>query len=139
MHQPRSARSARSMKLGAYALVLTAIAMVATPALLGYAIYSGERSYGLWSLAALALLLTSLVFYRLFAGRAHCPLCRGPILSGSGAQRNRRARRTLGSHRLRVARNIIFTNTFVCPYCNEPTRCTVKQRPRPGSALGGRQ
>ena len=129
MHQPRSYRSARAMKLGALTLVLLCLSSIATVSLLGYAIYEGDRPLALGGLGLLAFSVVLFIAYRVFASNAHCPLCRGPVLSGSGAQRNRNAKRTFGSHRLRVARSIIFTNSFICPYCNEATRCVVKQRP----------
>lgn len=118
------------MKLGAYALVLLYVALVATVILVVYGIWKNERTLVLTSLGTLGSSVVLLALYRLFAVSARCPLCRGPILSGSGAQRNRHARRFLGSYRLRVARSIILTNTFSCPYCNEPTRCRVKPRSR---------
>lgn len=116
------------MRLGALALVLLFLVAFATVGLIAYAVYSGERTYALGALGGCISTFVLLLIYRVFASSAHCPLCRGPVLSGSGAQRNRRARRTLGSHRLRVARNILLTNTFICPYCNETTRCVVKSR-----------
>ena len=123
------------MKLGAITLAILCLLAISTVTLLGYAIYSGERPIALGGLAVLGLTILTFIIYRIFAAQAHCPLCRGPVLAGSGAQRNRHAKRTLGSHRLRVARNIIFTNTFVCPYCNESTRCVVKQRPAGGQVV----
>ena len=132
MHQPRSPRTARAMNLGARALILLTIAKLATVVLLGYAIYSGERPFALAALGSFVAGLLLFIAYRVFAASAYCPLCRGPILSGSGAQRNRNARRSFGSHRLRVALDITFSNAFVCPYCNESTLCLPKERPRSG-------
>jgi hypothetical protein len=130
MHQPRSDRTARAMKLGALALALLGLFLAGTVALLCYAIYADAHSLALLALGLCSLTFILFIAYRILAARARCPLCHGPILGGSGAQRNRRAKRTLGSHRLRVARNILLTNTFVCPYCNEPTLCRAKPRPK---------
>lgn len=135
MHQPRSDRSARAMKLGAFFLVLCTLSGMATVSLIAYGIYHGLRHFALAGLATLALSFFLFLIYRLFAARAQCPLCRGPILAGSGAQRNRRARHFFGSYRLHVAFSILFTNTFVCPYCGEGTRCTVKPRPQEQSGF----
>lgn len=123
------------MKLGALTLVLLTISFIATVSLLSYVIYTGDRPFALGALACFALTLVLFIVYRVFSSSAHCPLCRGPILGGSGAQRNRNARRSFGSHRLRVARTIIFTNSFTCPYCNEPTKCVVKERPKGGQVV----
>ncbi len=123
------------MKLGARALLLFWMSFFAGLGLVGYAIYAGERSVAFPALALFIFSAFLLVVYRVFASSAHCPLCHGRVLSGTGAQRSRRARRTFGSHRLRVARDIVLTNTFVCPYCNESTLCIVKDRPRRGRAV----
>ena len=120
------------MRLGALTLVLLGLSMMATVVLFVISLSTGDRALGLFGLGGLALTFVLFVTYRIFAASAHCPLCRGPVLKESGAQRNRRARTLLRSHRLRVATSIIFTNTFVCPYCHEPTRCVVKERPKGG-------
>jgi hypothetical protein len=123
------------MKLGALVLVLLTLSLIATIALLSYAIYTAERTFSLGALSSFGVTLFLFIIYRVYASSAHCPLCRGSVLGGSSAQRNRRAKRTFGSHRLRVARNIIFTNSFTCPYCNESTKCVVKERPRGGQIV----
>lgn len=114
------------MKLGSLTLVLLSLAVVAGVSMGVGAIVTGEREIALGALGSILISLVIFGIYRAFASSAHCPLCRGPVLSGSGAQRNRHARRTFGSHRLHVAQSILFHNSFVCPYCNEATRCVVK-------------
>ncbi len=118
------------MKFGALTLLLSTVSLIATITLLFYVIFADARTFAYGALGCSVLTFVLFVVYKIFSSSAHCPLCRGPVLAGSGAQRNRNAKRTLGSHRLRVARNIIFTNTFHCPYCNEPTRCVIKERPK---------
>ena len=123
------------MKLGALVLVLLTLSLIATIALLSYAIYTTERTFSLGALFSFGMTLLLFILYRFYASSAYCPLCRGPVIGGSGAQRNRNAKRTFGSHRLRVAGSIIFTNSFTCPYCNESTKCVVKERPKRGQVV----
>lgn len=123
------------MKLGARSFALLIFSFIATVALLSYAIYDGERFFAFGALASFGFTVTLFILHRVYAAAAHCPLCRGPVLAGSGAQRHRNAKRTLGSHRLRVTRDIIFANSFICPYCNEPTECVVKARPKRGQVV----
>lgn len=123
------------MKLGALALLLLALSLVATITLLFYVIFADARTFAFGALGSAVSTVVLFIVYRVYSSSAHCPLCRGPVLAGSGAQRNRNAKRTLGSHRLRVARSILLSNTFHCPYCNEPTKCVVKERPKGGQTV----
>ena len=116
------------MKLGALSLVFCLLSFAGTGGLLGYALLSNQRSLALVGLGGIVFTLLLFILYKIFSSSAHCPLCRGPVLGGTGAQFHRHAKRTLGSYRLRVALSIIFTNSFVCPHCNESTRCVVKER-----------
>lgn len=119
------------MKFGAAFLLLALVSLVLTVAVLGGAVYLHHQKIALVALGLLGLSAVLFIVYRLFASGAHCPLCRSPVLGGSRAQRNRNARRFLGSYRLRVACSILARNKFVCPYCNEATCCTVKDRNAP--------
>ncbi|MBJ05705.1 MAG: hypothetical protein CMO40_01090 [Verrucomicrobiaceae bacterium] len=116
------------MRLGALILVFLLLSLLTTVGVLGYAFFSDQRNLALGGLGGIFFTLLLFLIYKIFSSSAHCPLCRGPVLGGTRAQFHRYAKRTLGSHRLRVARDIIFTNTFVCPHCNESTRCVVKER-----------
>lgn len=116
------------MKIGSISLLLLLFILSFSIALMVYALCTQKDSHALLGLCGILTSLVLFILYKTFASSAHCPLCRGHVLRGSGAQRNRRARRSLGSHRLRVARDIIFTNSFVCPYCNEQTLCIVRAR-----------
>ena len=129
MHRPRSARTARSIKLGAWLLYLFCLSAVATIAVITCALVLNDRQLFVLALALLAWDLVLLVTCRLVASGARCPLCMGPIFLSRRCQRNQHARKIFGSYRLRVAGNIILTNTFKCPYCGESTRCTPKKRP----------
>ena len=120
------------MKCGALTYILLLLVFIATLVLIAFALSTGNRELALWGLSGLPLSLILFLFYKYYAASAHCPLCRGAVLGGSSAVRNRRAKRTFGSHRLRVCRTILLTNTFTCPFCNEQTRCVVKERPRGG-------
>ena len=119
-------------------MMLAVVSAVLTIGTLGATVYLRDQKMALVALGLLGVTLVHIVIYRIFAASAHCPLCRSPVLGGSRAQRNRRAGRLFGSHRLRVASTIIVKNTFVCPYCHESTRCVVKDphAKRAGSKRG---
>lgn len=109
-----------------------------TIVVMGVAVFYHEPRIAMLGLGLLGFAAVLLIAYRIFSASAHCPLCRAPVIGGSGAQRNRNSRRLFGSHRLRVASGIIIRNRFCCPYCNESTCCTPKER-HPGGGEDGRQ
>jgi hypothetical protein len=76
------------------------------------------------------VVLTGLVVLMqwLIAARANCPLCLTPVLTAKDCAKHRNARSFLGSHRLRVALEILFRNCFRCPYCGESTALEVRTR-----------
>lgn len=57
-----------------------------------------------------------------------CPLCITPVLAAKSCSKNKRAKKFLGSYRLRVATNILTRNHFRCPYCSEPTELVARER-----------
>lgn len=50
-----------------------------------------------------------------------------PPLHPKRCQKNRRARRLLGSYRLRVATGVLLRDRFLCPYCGEATKMAVRE------------
>jgi hypothetical protein len=63
------------------------------------------------------------------SAQARCPLCLTPPLALRYCAKHRKARRLLGSFRLRVACSIIFRNYFRCPYCGETTAIETRADP----------
>ena len=61
-------------------------------------------------------------------GVTKCPLCVTPVLAAKNCSKGKNAKTFLGSHRLRVANNVLFKGYFRCPYCSEPTELTVRSR-----------
>lgn len=81
------------------------------------------------------LAIFSTIVQWIISARTKCPLCLTPVLAHKSCSKHRRARRFLGSHRLRVALAVIFRGSFVCPYCNEPTAVEVRTK-RQGYSRG---
>ena len=61
-----------------------------------------------------------------FAGLVRCPLCLTTPIARRACSKHCKAKRLLGSYRLRVACAVIFRKDFRCPYCGETT--TVNTR-----------
>ena len=133
MHKLSSSRSVLALRLGSVFVMLVAVTLASSIGLILFAFYKELPDRALQGLFGLLASLVFFLFYRFFAHSAYCPLCRGPVLRGSRAQRNRHAGRTFWSYRLRVARDILLTNTFNCSYCGERTHCVVKPRTGEGA------
>ena len=121
MHHPRSNASASRLRtaalllIGKYLLILTGLVLIA------HAVWTGDKTATVGGLGMVGAGLVLLVAQWIAASGAGCPLCRTPVLAAMGCMKHRRARRFLGSHRLRVAMGIVLRNRFRCPYCNEST------------------
>lgn len=129
MHQPRTARTVRAMKLSALSFLMLATIVAVTVPLVAYALMESDRhllgiSLGLIGLGAIVLLV-----YRISGSSARCSLCSCPVMFSQSCSRNRNAKTVFGSYRARVAMGIVFTGKFVCPYCGEATLCSPRQRP----------
>jgi len=57
-----------------------------------------------------------------------CPLCRGLLMRRATCSVSSKARRTLGSLRLRIATGALFRGNFRCPYCGEHCDTTTPRR-----------
>ena len=93
-----------------------------------YSLIIVDREITLYAiiLGAIAGLLT--VVQWILAPRTRCPLCMTPVLAKKDCSKNRKARRLLGSYRLRAAVSILFKGWFSCPYCNEHSAMEVRHR-----------
>ena len=74
----------------------------------------------------LTFLIASLQWW--LSASTRCPLCLTPILSTTNCAKHRKAKKLLGSYRLRLAVDIVFNESFTCPYCHEPTAMLVRDK-----------
>ena len=111
------------MKLGAWTVLLLALNTAVTIPLAIYALIAVKRELLFAALGFLGFGLVILLVWRLSAAEARCSLCMGPIFLHRSCSRNRNAKQIFGSYRLRVARDIVLTRSFRCPYCGESTLC----------------
>lgn len=129
MHRVRSNRQIFCLRLSAICFILMNATIIASISVVAFALWHADREIMEWALyLVIGVVATSLV-YRISAGSASCPLCRSQPMLSKHCQRNRKAHRLFGSYRAIVSLCILFTNTFRCPYCGEPSRCQVKPRP----------
>lgn len=96
--------------------------------MLSYSLFYHDQQLT-WVALGLGLLTLAIAIAQWVVGsQTRCPLCLTPVLTGKGCSKHRNARTTLGSHRFRVALSILFRDSFMCPYCHEPTAMQVRVR-----------
>lgn len=66
-----------------------------------------------------ALLLFLQVIHSIESTKVVCPNCRSQILQVNKCSKHKESKKMLGSHSLRVAVQVLFTNRFCCQYCNQ--------------------
>lgn len=89
---------------------------------------TSRRDLALESLRFGAAAILLWVIYGLFASGVPCPLCHVRVIAKNRCSLNRRAKRSFGSHRLRVALGVLLLNRFRCPYCGELTEVRARNR-----------
>ncbi len=129
MHRLRSPGLLRGFRIASLLVFLKFVLLaVAIGIVIAAVIENDWRRVVLGFGVAASTVLLSLI-RALFLAYIRCPLCMTPVFSPFGSVKHSKARKLLGSYRLRVALSILFRNWFTCPYCNEPT--AMKLRPRP--------
>lgn len=127
MHRLRTYSSVIRFRLAALFWLAASVLMLSGLGLMGWGIYTGERQWIQYGAIALAVVVPVVILQWASAARAFCPLCMVPSLARKSCQKNRKARKLLGSYRTRVALSVTFRGHFVCPYCGEPTCVQVRE------------
>lgn len=128
MHRFSSYVVLRRFRLAAWLLVFATLLIVGSLGLLAHGLHVQSRDEVLIGLVAAGAGFVTTLIQLVVAHRVRCPLCMMPPLGYRACQKNRRARRLLGSYRMRVAGAAIFRDHFQCPYCGESTRLEVRER-----------
>jgi hypothetical protein len=130
MHRFRSAASIRLFKAAALLLGVTFAAAPLSVVLLIRALLMsnhGQVHDLLWVGGVLGAMLLSAL---MLSQEARCPLCRVAVLGCNGCSKHSKARRLLGSYRLRPAFSGLLKGSFRCPYCGEPVALELRESTR---------
>lgn len=136
MHHPRSTSAARRLRLASVLLLINRLLIPLACGLLLVSLLTNDSRLMVYGLILTASCVFLLVIQWIAAIQTGCPLCRTPVLAPMRCMRHRKARRFLGSYKLRVAVGIIFMEQFRCPYCNESTAMDVRERLRSSRPRG---
>lgn len=137
MHRFRSIHTIRRLRLSA--VVLLVLRYLVIPGFFGILIWvflleHPEHAFlALWMLPVIG----AMALWGYYLGsKTNCPLCSTPVLSQRSCNKHRNARPLFFSYKLRVALSALLTNSFRCPYCNEPSVLEVRKK---GSRSGNRR
>lgn len=129
MHRLPSTFSIFRFRLAAVLLCARWVMTPLTGAILIHAVIHYHWPYAMIGLGLSGLTVLLAILEWLVAARTSCPLCRVPVLAPQKCARHWRARPLLGSYRLRVALAVLVRNSFLCPYCHEPTAIQLQKDP----------
>lgn len=130
MHRLRHLRTLVFVRLTSVLLLTSYLLSVGTLMLASYSVVTGNRTLLNYSMGLFFLCLFSWLSYRICAPSTQCPLCMMPALLPRPCSRSAKARTFLKSYHLRVAIDVIIKRYFFCPYCGEPSKCEVRERPK---------
>lgn len=109
-------------------MIIRTLAAAACLVFLALGAYEQNVSLLYISGACLALLLLLQIVHGLESGNIVCPNCRSQIMIVRGCAKHRQARKLFGSYTLRLALDVVFTNTFRCHFCNQHYQWRGKRR-----------
>jgi hypothetical protein len=136
MYQPHSISDARRLRIASLLLVGNHLLVLAAAALLLVSMFANDRHMMIFGTILVAVSVALIIAQWIAASHVGCPLCRTPVLAPMGCMKHRKARRLLGSYKLRVALAIMFKERFRCQYCNGHTEMEVRERLRQSRPRG---
>lgn len=131
MHQLPSVSVFRKFRFASLFVVFAFLSIPLTLGLLVHGFLTDDFDWFFYAGLSLTLGLVCMGINLLGYSRLRCPLCMMPPLQSRRCVKNGNAGKLFGSHRLKVAKTILFNGHFRCPYCGEPTQMTVRQRKTP--------
>ncbi len=128
MHHPSSVTDVRRLRIASYLLLGNRLLILTASGLLLVSLFANDLHMMIIGSVLLVITFVLIVAQWIAASHAGCPLCRTPVLAPMACMKHRKAKRLLGSYKLRVALAIMFKERFRCPYCNEHTAMEVREK-----------
>ena len=121
MHRQHSKRTVKSLHLGAlHFLINSCLVAISTGCVISGFVLNNDDLLMFAAASGITTIVSIVVFFIAHIGW-QCPLCMGKIWAGSRCRRHRNAKKALGiSYRLHIAKAVLFSKSYRCPYCGEP-------------------
>lgn len=129
MHRLPSKSSIFRFRISSLLLWMSVVSLLAGLVVAGIGLFASDELDVLSGTMIIGGGIVAYLMEWMLSRRARCPLCMTPPLHPSGCQKNRRAKRLFGSHRLQIATCVLFRDYFQCSYCGESTKVEVRRRP----------
>lgn len=127
MHKLPNRSSIIRFRISAALVCLKTLLILATFAVYGWSFATHDRQLAMYGLLLAGSVVLLYPIRQVIAESCKCPLCRVAVLSPRGCSKNTKAKKFMGSYRLRVALQILLKNCFRCPYCNESTEVVSRR------------
>ncbi|NWK56618.1 hypothetical protein HW115_13430 [Verrucomicrobiaceae bacterium N1E253] len=98
--------------------ILRLVAFVAGVLFFAVGAYLYYIPYLIIAAVSFGLLLLLQMVQAIEGSKVVCPNCRSMIVKSTRCAKARRAKKLFCSYSLRVAFQVVFTNSFTCQYCN---------------------
>lgn len=121
MHKLANKLSIIRFRIAALLMFVRMMQLLATFLVYAWLFATQRQDLAMIGLMLAGSIVVLLPIHLVIISECKCPLCRVPVLSAKRCSKNTNSKSFLGSHRLRVALQILFKNRFRCPYCNETT------------------
>lgn len=129
MHYIKRKHLIRSLRLSGFFSILVFLSLALLVPAFGFVIVSEASSQSLILLgSAIGLILILQIIHSIIAQSARCQLCKAPVTAKLHCSRSPKARKLLGSYRLRVSLGIVFRGRFSCTYCGESFQFSRTQK-----------
>ena len=117
-------------------LIVRAVALAIGVVFFALGAYEQNITHLIIAGACLALILLLQMIHSIEHPKIICPNCRSQILRSNRCAKHRMAKKLLGSYSLRLAFQIVFTNAFLCQFCNQRYQWRGKKPGRPAHPDG---
>ncbi len=128
MHRFQSKAPILRLKFAAFLFCVAWLLIPAVGCLIIYSLILHDKELTVIAAGLGAVTIGIAITQCVVAARTRCPLCMTPVLARKSCSKHRNARTFLGSYRLRVALGVLFRDSFLCPYCHEPSALEVRTR-----------
>jgi len=130
VHHPRSNSIIFRFRLASSLIFFSALALLPAVGLFGYGALTNDVRFIAISVGIFGIILLLMFINLSTTSSLRCPLCMAPPLRNRRCSKHRDCKRIFGSHRLKVAHSILFSDYFACPYCGERTVMRVREKRR---------
>lgn len=128
MHRLRHHRLARKLKFTSLVTVVGTISIFVFATMVIATFFFREIHFAIGTGISLTCMVLFWAFILATGGSCRCQLCQAPMMAQRKCSRHRKAKKSLGSYRLKLATSFLFTDSYTCPFCGESFTSQVVEK-----------